>query len=387
MPASNSPLYQNCIRIIALCLLVQLLICTDLWFLSERGYPFLPVFEKWPLVPLLNISFLLFPALLITLLSILIFPAKRILYYLFLLFLTGLLLPDLNRLQVWVYEFSILLLFLGLGSSAKSRLLAAQMILVLVYCWSGLHKFNNYFIHDIAPWMMTPFGLEQWMTGKSWPGLSIAVFETLLGLGLWINWSRRWAAGLAMLFHLSILFALGPLGHNWNEVVWPWNIAMILLVYSLFFKTKMISFTPTSAIFKKKLQFLPLLLLFGLMPLFNFWHLWDEQLSFKMYSGSNPEGIFYYEPESLKCLPEQIKVLHERPTSSQSKRRIILDEWIFEELRVAPYVSVKRLRQMGRKLCDCVENPANSGLEILITDRWNEKEDIFLSLSCEALQK
>ena len=34
--------------------------------------------------------------------------------------------------------------------------------------------------------------------------------------------------------HLAALLFLGPLGHNYNWVVWPWNLAMIGLVWALF---------------------------------------------------------------------------------------------------------------------------------------------------------
>ena len=36
--------------------------------------------------------------------------------------------------------------------------------------------------------------------------------------------------------HLFILIAIGPLGRNFNVVVWPWNLAMIAFLLILFFR-------------------------------------------------------------------------------------------------------------------------------------------------------
>ena len=45
----------------------------------------------------------------------------------------------------------------------------------------------------------------------------------------------RWAAiGAVAVVHLTALLFLGPLGYNYDVVVWPWNLAMLGLVIVLF---------------------------------------------------------------------------------------------------------------------------------------------------------
>lgn len=40
--------------------------------------------------------------------------------------------------------------------------------------------------------------------------------------------------GIAM--HVFILLVLGPVGHRFNVVIWPWNLAMIVFLFILFFR-------------------------------------------------------------------------------------------------------------------------------------------------------
>ena len=366
---------------ISLTLLVQIIISWPLWWESERIYPHLPLLPE-----LAGLSLLDQPVLLLALFGlclILWYPQSKKGYWFFLPAILVLLLADLNRLQVWMYESAFFLMLLAAPTKDTKNYL--RMALIFLYCWSGLHKFNIYFIEDITPWFLEPFGLDVVAMENSCLGWMGASFELLLGLGLYWSKTRKWTAYLAVLFHLFILGSLGPLGHHWNEVVWPWNLLHIFLLYLLFIRTAEEKIT-FFASWQGKLGNWGILLLFGIAPILNFWQLWPEQLSFKMYAGTNPEGIFYYYEQDFPNLPPKVASQHLRLTENDRRRNLILDEWIFTELRVGPFASPRRLKQAGKALCQCLEKPEKGGFEILYVSPWNREKDLLISFSCLELR-
>jgi hypothetical protein len=160
---------------------------------------------------------------------------------------------------------------------------------------------------------------------------------------------------------------------------------MIVLLYFLFYKNEDSIFKNIFENLRTNPSFSIVIFLFGIMPIFNFFGAWDEQLSFKMYSGVSPEGIFYYHEQQTKCLPSKVKEKFVHVTPSTKMQRIILNDWIFFELKVAPYKSRKRLLQVGKELCLCFEKPELAGLELLEVDRWNKEKDKITSFPCSEL--
>ncbi len=87
-------------------------------------------------------------------------------------------------------------------------------------------------------------------------------------------------AGLIAM-HACILLAIGPLGHNANTVVWPWNIAMILFLLLLFRHGD----PSASEILWGSTRFHRMALaLLGLAPALSFFNVWDSYLSAALYS-------------------------------------------------------------------------------------------------------
>ena len=71
-----------------------------------------------------------------------------------------------------------------------------------------------------------------------------------------------------------ILASVGPWGHNYNNVVWPWNVAMGTFVILLFAQEKGVS--PKDVLWNGKFAFQMLvLILFGILPAFSLFNLWD----------------------------------------------------------------------------------------------------------------
>lgn len=382
-------LKDKLISAVSFCLFIQLLICNRLWLDNERFYPKIPVIPNLSFEFVPSLGFSIFCLMLACLLGFIFGRVHRAAVVLFFVLIFLFVFNDINRLQVWMYELVVILLvlFVSNRNNFATAINTLQIIIICVYLWSGVFKMNIYFAEDNFPWLLEPLGLENWATRNFYWGYFIALTESLIGLGLFFNRSRKVAAILAICLHIFILIVLSPFGHNWNHVVWPWNLLMILLVYWLFYKDE-------SQIFEKILEksrsffLLPaIFLLFGVLPVFNFWDAWDEQLSFKMYSGDSPEGIFYYSAQQTDCIPIEVKQRFVHITPHSKEHRIILDDWIFYELKVAPYKNKKRLLQAGQKLCRCIEKPELARFELLEVDRWDKSKDRFTTIPCKELLK
>jgi hypothetical protein len=122
-------------------------------------------------------------------------------------------------------------------------------------------------------------------------GIVAPLVEASIGVGLLTRY-RNWAVILALGMHAFILLCLGPLGHDWNTVVWPWNVAMATFVVLLFWRTGDISPKKILLPTRRRPSYLHavVLVLFAVMPLFGLFGLWDSCLSASLYSGNNERG-------------------------------------------------------------------------------------------------
>src|SRR5262249_26243386 len=155
--------------------------------------------------------------------------------------------------------------------SAAVGLNACRVLVAGIYLWSGLQKLNYSFHSDVYPWLIEP--LASYLPTSMFSrlkdaGLAAPIVEATIGIGLLVPIVRPLAIALAVAMHAFILLSIGPLGLNWNSVVWPWNIAMIFLVVRLFAGTRQVPFL--ALIQPRSVLHGATLVLFGIMPLFSF---------------------------------------------------------------------------------------------------------------------
>ena len=215
--------------------------------------------------------------------------------------LAGLLsLWDQSRWQPWFYQYLFMLGALCLakpregGPWAFEALNIGRFIMAATYVWSGLQKCNASFLNEVFPWLLEPF-LSEPARGFVLPaGAVIPFIEVGVGLGLLVPKLRMTALVLVVAMHAALLVCLGPPGHDWNRVVWPWNVALAAMAVILFWQTPEVSFraivwpqrsrrtecaeTGTRSVPATLFSRL-VLLLFGVMPFFSFLGLWDSYLS------------------------------------------------------------------------------------------------------------
>jgi len=130
--------------------------------------------------------------------------------------------------------------------------------------------------------------------------------EIAIGVGVWLGCLRRGTLAMVILLHGVSLVLLGPLGHNVNLVVWPWNLAMIGLMWQLFPPGKdAASFPAAWWSLRRAPGALVVLTLFCLLPVLSFWGRWDSYLSFALYSANTARADIYLSEYFRDLLPAE----------------------------------------------------------------------------------
>jgi len=255
------------------------------------------------------------------------------------------------------------------------------LILSVTYFWSGVQKTNSFFGTEMFPWLAEFMGQSSYLRDHPQFGYAVGIIEALAGLGLLFRRSRKPAAISILLMHLFILIALGPLGHNWNHVVWPWNICfawiLILLVWFVDKKDDPLN------LFKMSRYTLFCVVLTGVIPLLGLFERWDHFLSGGYYSCVVPESIFYYHESDRSQIPasSQLFMFHNKGTHEEF---VLLDQWGLDHLGVPLYPEIRVKVKVGKQLCDCVTQPEHAGLRINYKHRFTGKSET-LEIPCDEL--
>jgi len=372
-------------RLLLTGLLTQMLLSYPLWFRPIGVLAYLPLFsfgaELWQ-----QSSIILFPLFTILLLTGIARGPLRWLTGSMMVVAALLMLGNIHRLQVWFYFYMILIsVYLFLYKKDLTTLSwLLRVIFILVYCWSGIHKLNVHFVDDIFPWLMEPVVAGQWISDSGF-AMAAGLIELGIGIGLALKFTRKAAVIILVIFHLFILYILGPLGHNWNTVVWPWNVLMPLVAIGLFFSTLPYSTVQQLQFFKKNTTSWAVLLLVGVAPFFNIIKITPEQLSFKMYAGSQPEVVFYFDNED-KPLFNTIKTNYSSlETGTPPIHRFQLDDVAFTEFGTPLFTTENTAMRIGRNLCQRLSHPDLGGIWYLEVDLWDRDGGRFEEISCAEL--
>lgn len=339
-----------------------------LW-ISSRLFPLSPASDSLPLI-----SFPLDYSCLFLLLGLLLgmaVNAQPRKFTLVSLILAGLLgLWDQLRWQPWVYQYLFMLAAIGFCAwrpGAKNRLAAlntCRLIVVMTYFWSGVQKLNANFVRETWPAIAGPW-LQRLPILKNtplWLILIIPLIEILTGLALLARKFRTAAVMLAVATHIGILTLLVYSGEN--LVVWPWNGAMIVFVVALFWNETDIG--PREILFRKSFLHACVLLLFGVMPAFSFFSLWDSYLSSALYSGNTDQAVVIVSPAVINRLPAEI-----RPHIWQNTKPFFLDinRWAYGELNVPMYPEPRLYRRVAEQVCRYADDSPD--IKLLIKQKPN----------------
>jgi hypothetical protein len=215
----------------------------------------------------------------------------------------------------------------------------------------------------------------------------IPVFEICIAVFLLIPKTRTIGIISVLLTHLVSLYAIGPWGHDWNQIVWPWNIEMPILTFLLFRKSQDFQFRKYISeqfhLMKSKVGII-ILSLFFILPALSFFGFWDKALSLHLYSGNSDELEFYFDGYDDNLVNTSLaEHLYLDTTDMKSAMRV--EYWAIQQTGVPMYNSKKYFRKVGKHLCDCLEHPEKGGIRIFTRSGFYSRQDT-LDIPCKDLK-
>jgi hypothetical protein len=291
---------------------------------------------------------------------------------------------DQNRGQPWLYMYWTLLCFTLLP--APVSMAACRCAISVAYIWSGIQKCNARFFQIEPAWFVEP--AANWhlpaiaMELLRWGVACTPFMELGIGLALWLPRLRRAAIGATIVVHAAAMLFLGPLGHNYNQVIWPWNVAMIALVCVLFVqgdsgsrqkgglpkKTSPVAaetgLAQTIAQLRQSLPGLAMVALYSFLPALSYAGWWDSYFSFSLYSDNTARANIFVTRAFADRLPPGMRaqVKPFGPTydpEHQGPFEFVYVIWCYEELGVLPIPEPRAFRSMFKFLRSYSRDPGD----------------------------
>jgi hypothetical protein len=137
-----------------------------------------------------------------------------------------------------------------------------------------------------------------------------------------------------------------------NSVVWAWNVALVLIVLTLFRHgdasiRRAFAVRGASSMSVRVVQVLAVAC--TVLPVLSFWGFWDAYLSGALYSGNTAVAVVRVEGETYERLPGAAK--RQVFETKSGERMLPLFEWAMSELNVPPYPEPRVYRQIARQVC------------------------------------
>ncbi len=333
--------------------LIGILLSFKLW-ISKRDFPLAPVVDGF--------RTLLFPFdyilafLLILGLGWSFFDNRKPVNIFVISILTFLFLQDQNRWQPWAYIYFLSLILFALpgkiNNNQNNLLTCSRIIMIGIYFWSGIHKLNLNFLDVTYENILREFfGFKDvtFINSIKPLGYVIPLTEICIGIFLCFPKLRNAAVYMAIASHLFILGYLSPLGINSNSIVFPWNVAMIVIVFILFYKTT------DKLELKQKLKHnfrIPvIIILTWILPALNFFGLWDNYLSFSLYADKGDEYYIVIAEGQLNKIDKDLSQYYLPADGLQGGQIINLGKWSMQELNVPFYPERRTFKKVAKSFC------------------------------------
>ncbi len=361
---------------------------------NTRTFPLLPIFSGFPILPA-PWDKCLYALMLGSLVAALWFYRPAVITFLITSFFAYC--GDQNRGQPWLYMYWVMLL-LSLFPTPSAHA-ACRIAIATVYLWGGIQKLNTRFFAVTPEWFVAP--ASNWHLPPAVIDLlklsvkAAPFIEITIAIMLWFPRLRRAAFALTVLTHTFALVFLGPWGHNYNWVVWPWNLAMIALVLGLFARGKFFESpapAPTEsnklkpadhtrksrnaapvtldfAGFRRTLSELRhtktaaiLVALYGLLPVLSYSGRWDSYFSFALYSENLAVANLFCTESFRDNLPPHLKGFvqkfpQEYDPQHQGPYTFGFTAWAYEEMHVPPISEPRNFVNVYRALLPYAKKP------------------------------
>jgi len=337
----------------------SLLLSPKLW-VSSRFYPLIPVFHGLPRIPY-PLDYICYGVVLFLLAAIAFVPRPRLYIFALVAFLAAYSLLDQTRWQPWAYQYWLMLLALGCFSWKPDDIRGRQdavnicrLIMGCTYVYSGLQKLNSKFVTEGFPWVLGTLHLHIPVAYLNYLGWIVPFIEVSIGLCLLTRRFRKIGILNGIVMHVFILYSFGPLGLNWNTVVWPWNVAMIALILVLFWNTDV---TFADIVWRNKFVYQKVVLvLLGVLPALSFIGRWPSDLSLALYTDNLTEAnVLISEP-----VKRELPVFVQQFIKPQPGHIVLrTQDWSFGELNVPPYAEIQSFIRVGSEVCRYSHNSAD----------------------------
>jgi len=293
----------------AIFMLIGLLMTFKVWTLNHD----FPVIKVVGFLPQLGSQTTYFTfILLIIATSVSIFWHKSKIYSLIILLSVLLLSQDYMRWQPWVYMYGLIFWIVSLSKKNNSQQLiwALQLLMAGIYFWAGGHKLNPFFRNtfplEMAQVLGHLFNIESLsiIYKLTYLGFLIPLIEIAIGIGLLFKKYRFYALVTASITHVIIIVFQAPHGFNYFGIVYPWNLAMLLIIWVLFYgDTSKIIFKEA----RKSILLKVIFVLIWLLPSLNIFGLWHNYASFKLYTGNDKYLFVVVDKADLNSTLDQFK--------------------------------------------------------------------------------
>jgi len=340
-----------------------LLLSYPLWT-SNRSFPLAPLWGDAMAISLPgNTAFIL---LLTAALLSLLLPRRDLTAGVTAIICTWAMVEDINRAHPWMLYYTLGWATIALTHQKDIQFtVLMRLLMVCVYFWSGVHKINPNFFEYAWPYLVEGVvgKVGQGSVGLQL-GYAIPVIESGLAIGLLFPRSRKWAMSLLIAMHIGILMSIGPTGQNWNLVVWPWNLIMVVNLLILFSKER--TWLPKVRIARWWFANL-FILLVGIMPALHILHLWPPYLSWSVYSMKQSELLITVDEHSAACLPKNLLEADFAPSEAGLKTYYLLD-WSTQSLKTPHFPHSLVYARVAEELCSSCKS--ESYLEIVERERY-----------------
>jgi hypothetical protein len=377
---------------LAVAFIAGLALSPKLW-LSERYFPHIPVLPGLPVLPA-QLDAAAYALMLASLVLIAIRARPLIWIAIFAATICVLGLSDQMRWQPWAYQYLWMLGAVALGAQGNQpadqpstfrtlSLNTARLVVACTYFWSGVQKLNSDFSSAIFPYLVKPLTphlpsvLAHFLAAT---GPAVPVLEAAFGVGLLFPRVRKFAVAGAIGMHAFILASIGPWGHNYNSVVWPWNLAMVSFLLILFGPgSRSISagliLWPASVLPPPHARSVAgwyakaAVLAVGLLPALSLINRWDAYHSFALYSGFTNDGLVEMRTTFADRLPKPV-LYHVFVSKKPGMTNMYLAEWSMDELNVPINPEPRIYKAIGRYFCAQEKTPGEVNISLYERHNW-----------------
>lgn len=303
-------------------------------------------------------------------------------------------LTDQHRLQPWAYQSAIYaIVFATMDPPTARRWLIP--LAASVYIYSAAGKFDFQFAHTVGQDFLSaaasPLGglPESWSTSvRAKLALLMPATELLAGIGLLFRRTRRPAAVVVIVMHLSLLAILGPWGLNHSNGVVLWNVALIvqaclLMLWETNDEPTRWSTAVKSPLLARASTVTKVIVVAALiLPLSERSGYWDHWPSWSLYSPHTSRCQIELHRSALEQLDEGLRTYAADDTDGDGWQSFQMERWSLEKRGVPVYPQARYQLALALEIATEYQlGDAIRGRVRGVSDRWTGRREERLLLN------